>query len=294
MVCLYSPNCQSRWIWSFAQRRSFALASLHTSTGLVFELSPDGKGGWTETVLHEFGGSGDGIEPYGGVVADAGGNIYGTTAEGGANGAGTVFELSASNGQWTETVLYSFCAETYCADGAYPFAGLVLDVAGNLYGTTDSGVTGNECVAGSTCGTVFELASVDGQWAETVLHSFEGSDGATPTANVIFDAAGNLYGTAYLGGSNACSMGCGAVFELKPGKGGACTEKTLHLFENARDGANPCGGLVPDSSGNFYGTTSQGPGTDCDGLGCGAVYSIRPRGKYNSDPKVVTVHGHRS
>ncbi|HEX4079032.1 MAG TPA: choice-of-anchor tandem repeat GloVer-containing protein [Rhizomicrobium sp.] len=244
--------------------------------------------------MHEFGGSGDGIEPYGGVVADAGGNIYGTTAEGGANGAGTVFELSASNGQWTETVLYSFCAETYCADGAYPFAGLVLDVAGNLYGTTDSGVTGNECVAGSTCGTVFELASVDGQWAETVLHSFEGSDGATPTANVIFDAAGNLYGTAYLGGSNACSMGCGAVFELKPGKGGACTEKTLHLFENARDGANPCGGLVPDSSGNFYGTTSQGPGTDCDGLGCGAVYSIRPRGKYNSDPKVVTVHGHRS
>ncbi|HTT83636.1 MAG TPA: choice-of-anchor tandem repeat GloVer-containing protein [Rhizomicrobium sp.] len=245
--------------------------------GGVFELSPDGKGGWTETSLHGFGSSGDGYYPYGSLVADSAGNIYGTTMYGGAHGDGIVFELSpGTKGEWTETVLYSFCARTNCADGAYPFDGLTLDAAGNLYGTTNSGGTTGNCLFGSTCGTVFELSLANGQWTESVLHAFTGSDGDGPTANVVFDAAGNLFGTAYFGGSDACDMGCGTVFELTPGQNGSWSETTLHQFQNGRDGTNPYGGLVPDAAGRVYGGSSSGPGTGCGGFGCGAIYSIRP------------------
>lgn len=93
---------------------------------------------------------------------------------------------------------------------------------------------------------------------------------------MAFDAAGNLYGPAYLGGSTICDMGCGTVFELTPGQGGAWSETTLHQFQNRKDGANLYGGLAVDSSGRIYGANSQGPGTSCGGYGCGAVYSIRP------------------
>jgi uncharacterized repeat protein (TIGR03803 family) len=160
--------------------------------------------------------------------------------------------------------------------GAFPFDGVTLDAAGNLYGTTDAGGTANDCLFGSSCGTVFEISPANGQWMETVLHSFIVSEGEGPTAEVVFDAAGNLYGTTLLGGSNYCDMGCGTVFELTPGQNGAWTETTLHQFQNQKDGANPYGGLVPCPSGKFYSANTAGPGTACGGLGCGAVYSIRP------------------
>jgi uncharacterized repeat protein (TIGR03803 family) len=245
--------------------------------GSVFELSPGAKGKWTETILYAFTGGTDGNEPYGGIAADASGNLYGTTMAGGENGDGIVFELSpGQNGQWTKAILYSFCAQQNCTDGAFPFDGLTLDAAGDLYGTTDSGGTGNGCILGSSCGTVFELTQANGTWTESVLHSFVASEGDGPTAGVVFDAAGNLYGTALFGGSNICDMGCGTVFELTPGQNGAWTGTTLHQFQNEKDGANPYGGLVPASSGKVIGANTAGPGTACGGQGCGAVYSIKP------------------
>lgn len=245
--------------------------------GSVFELSPDGKGGWTETILYAFLGGTDGRIPYGGVVADASGNLYGTTQYGGANGDGIVFELSpGQNGQWTESILYSFCAQKNCADGAFPFDTPTLDAAGNIYGTTDAGGTANDCAFGSSCGAVFELSRTNGGWTVTVLHSFDISEGEGPAASVVFDTAGNLYGTTYFGASTTCNMGCGSVYELSPAQNGTWTETTLHMFENGKDGANPYGGVVTDATGNVYGATSDGHGTACGGTGCGAVYSIRP------------------
>ena len=139
--------------------------------GAVFELSRGGKGKWTATVLYAFTEAADGLSPYGGLVADAAGNLYGTTVYGGANGGGVVFELSPGTAGWTESVLYSFCAQANCVDGIYPFDGPVLDAAGNLYNTTDSGGVNADCMFGSTCGTVFELSPGGGQWTEKVLHS---------------------------------------------------------------------------------------------------------------------------
>jgi uncharacterized repeat protein (TIGR03803 family) len=135
-------------------------------------------------------------------------------------------------------------------DGLYPYAGLVFDVVGNLYGTTELG------------GTVFELTpTAGGEWTETVLRNFNGKDGLTPEANVIFDASGNLYGTTYEGGA----YGYGTVFELTPAVGGSWTEKALHNFNpNGRDGYYPYAGLISDASGNLYGTTTFG-GADLAG-----------------------------
>lgn len=247
--------------------------------GAVFELSPGSNGKWSETVLYAFTGAPDGISPYGGLVVDTAGNLYGTTIAGGANGGGTVFEVSpGTDGQWTETVLYSFCALANCADGEFPFDGLVLDGAGNLYGTTDDGGVNADCSFGSTCGTVFEVSSSGGKWTESVLHSFDNSDGAQPDAGVVFDAAGNLYGAPLLGGGTGCGgMGCGTVIELQPAQNGAWSEKTLHVFQNGtKDGAGPYGGLVLDSAGSVYGVTEQGPGTACFGQGCGVVFQLTP------------------
>lgn len=243
--------------------------------GSVFELSPDGKGGWTEAILYAFTGGTDGNTPYSGLVADASGNLYGTTMFGGVSASGNVFELSpGQNGQWTETVLYSFCTQTNCTDGAVPFDRLTFDVPGNLYGTTDGGGTATDCQG--SCGTVFELSPANGGWTETVIHSLVNKEGDGPTAGVVFDAAGNLYGTSVYGGSSACNMmGCGTVFELSPGQNGTWTETTLHQFQNGRDGANPPGGLVVGPAGAVYGANT-GHGTGCGEFGCGAVYSIQP------------------
>jgi uncharacterized repeat protein (TIGR03803 family) len=159
---------------------------------------------WYEKVLHSFNG-GDGANPAAGLIFDAAGNLYGTTTGGGTSGYGTVFELTPmGGGGWTETILYSFGNGT---DGAIPYAGLIFDAAGNLYGTTFGGGP----YGGA--GTVFELTpTAGGGWTETVLHSFNGGDGANPVAGLIFDAAGNLYGTTTGGGT----YGGGTAFELSP------------------------------------------------------------------------------
>ena len=227
--------------------------------GVVFKLGSTG----TETILHTFTGGADGGGPSGGLVQDAGGNLYGTTADGGAfspcsqgplggsnGGCGAVFKLGSSG---TETVLYNFSGGP---DGANPLGGLIRDAAGNLYGTTVAGGVGSKLCAGG-CGTVFKVAP---SGAETVLHSFTGgADGGQPTDGLISDAAGNLYGTTIEGGerSGACSAGggsCGVVFKLSP----TGTYTVLHSFTGGADGGNPDAGLIQDAAGNLYGTTYGG------------------------------------
>jgi uncharacterized repeat protein (TIGR03803 family) len=222
--------------------------------GVVFELRPRAKGAWTERILYSFCFTcQDGIYPEGGLVMDAGGNLYGTTDWGGGYGYGTVFELTpGANGAWTEKTLHSF---DY-SDGAYPLAGLIFDAAGNLYGTTSEPGGGN----------VFELTpGANGEWTESVLYSFNGKDGALPVASLIFDAAGNLYGTTFEGGVH----GYGNVFELIPEGNGQWTETTLRSFY--RKPKLPSGSLIFDSAGNLYGTTATGGAHDF-----GTVFRLSP------------------
>jgi uncharacterized repeat protein (TIGR03803 family) len=207
-----------------------------------------------EQVLHAFNGR-DGVRPTGGVIFDAAGNLYGTTLGGGrghsCGGCGTVFKLSpGANGRWTRTVLHSFNGQ----DGFNPFAGLVFDAAGNLYGTTWIGGS-SKYPCNSNCGVVFKLSpGANGKWTETVLHRFNGNDGANPYAGLIFDAAGNLYGTTWMGGTKSC-CGFGTVFKLSPGANGKWTETVLHRFSGKDGSANPYAGVVFDAVGNLYGTT---------------------------------------
>jgi uncharacterized repeat protein (TIGR03803 family) len=177
--------------------------------GVVFKLNKAGK----QSVLYRFKGGSDGANPYAGLIQDAEGNLYGTTYGGGAHGQGTVFRLSKTG---KETVLYSFCRKSGCADGANPFAGVMQDAQGNLYGTTLGGGAFSDCINGG-CGTLFKL---DTEGEETVLHNFTGgADGGNPYAGVTQDRHGSLYGTTYYGGNINCDdsgFGCGVVFELRP------------------------------------------------------------------------------
>jgi len=250
--------------------------------GAVWEISPSSGGTWTETVIHTFASGNDGATPYAGVVPDSAGNIYGAAAFGGnktatncvTNGCGVIFEFSpGSGGTWTETILHAF---TGGRDGAVPYSGVIFDSAGNLYGTTASGgnLTAPNC-SGYGCGVVFKLSPTSTGWKETVLHSFSGGrDGASPFANLVFDSAGNLYGTTLTGGDTAgCS--CGVVFKLSPVSGG-WQETVLHTFTGT-NGGNPQGALIFDPSGNLYGTTATGgENFGCDGDGCGTVFGLSP------------------
>jgi len=225
--------------------------------GTAYELSPTPDGGWTETVIHNFGNVGDGGNPEAWMILDAAGNLYGTTGGGGKYGCGTVFELSpGAGGTWTETLLHSFCSDS--TDGSGPYGSLVFDNAGNLYGTTTEGGSGARC----SCGIAFELSpGTDGSWTETVLHNFGGAGGSNPFAALIFDSAGNLYGTTASGGS-LCNygFGCGVVFELV--KAGAWKEKVLYVFEGGLQVSvgEPQTPLIFDAAGNLYGTEYFGPG----------------------------------
>jgi uncharacterized repeat protein (TIGR03803 family) len=224
--------------------------------GTVFSLT-FAYGSWAETRLHSFGGGiGDGAIPFGGVIFDNAGNLYGTTVGGGNGGGGnggTVFQLTPSGTFWTETVLYEFCQNV--GDGCNPSAGLIFDQSGNLYGSAASAVRGS--------GAVFELAN--GAWKETVLYLFTGgSGGASPEGALTMDAAGNLYGTTAQGGA----YGNGTVFKLT---NGSWTYTSLHDFTGGSDGASPVGNVIFDSSGNLYGTAAEG-GT----FGKGVVWKIAP------------------
>ena len=182
--------------------------------------------------LYSFTGtSGDGYYPYAGLIRDSAGNLYGTTYQGGAHGVGTVFELVNSSGSYSEQVLYSFTGTS--GDGAYPYGGLVRDSAGNLYGTTEQGGIGGQ-------GTVFELVNSSGSYTEQVLYSFadNGSDGYDPIAGLVWDSAGNLYGTTGSGGA----QNVGTVFELV-NSSGSYTEQVLYSFaNNGSDGSLPMPG----------------------------------------------------
>jgi uncharacterized repeat protein (TIGR03803 family) len=228
----------------------------------------------------------DGSDPAAGLIQDAG-NLYGTTVVGGAYGYGTVFKLAPpakSGGTWTETVLYSFTGGT---DGANPWAGLVQDAQGNLYGTAYAGGNNLGYCDDGGCGTVFKLAppaQSGDTWTVTVLYNFTGSpdDGANPyTGSLVQDAQGNLYGTTLLGGNTACESGCGTVFTLAPPaqSGGAWAETVLHSFcseSNCTDGEIPDAGLVLTGN-NLYGTTSEGGDIACfSPYGCGTVFELAP------------------
>jgi uncharacterized repeat protein (TIGR03803 family) len=237
--------------------------------GVVFKLTPNSEGGWTETSLHQFRG-----EPQGGLdgaypaadaalVFDSKGNLYGTTSQGGIYGQGTIFVLApGSGGKWKETVIHHFAG--YPADGSYPNTTLLFDSSGNLYGTTSQGGSVDVCGYDQTpaaCGAVFELSpAANGEWSEKLLYSFQGNqDGCLPSGGLTFDQSGNLYGTTVSNGGygDACA-GNGTAFELSPGSGGTWTESVIVNFNNT-DAAYPTGGMVFDSGGNLYGGCGDGP-----------------------------------
>jgi uncharacterized repeat protein (TIGR03803 family) len=211
----------------------------------------------TYKVLYSFQGIPDGMGPTGGVIQDATGNLYGTTTGGGVGGGGTVFKLNKTTGK--ETVLYSFCTANNCSDGLIPWAGVIQDTKGNLYGTTTGGA-----------GIVFKVNKAR---QETVLYSFLGMpDAGYPrfADGVIRDANGNLYGSTYGGGT----FGFGAVFKLSPmGK-----ETVLYSFTGGADGNGPINGVIRDAKGNLYGTTTGGGEKHCQ-RGCGVVFKVDKTGK---------------
>lgn len=237
-------------------------------------------------MLYAFSAGNDGANPYAGLIFDAEGNLYGTTFNGGgANNGGTVFKLSPNgDGTWGESVLYSFCALAKCSDGAQPSAGVIFDAAGNLYGTTAiGGNSADKCNDNNASyGVVYELTPhTGGSWSESVLYNFTGgSDGGMPFASLIFDPAGNLYGTAMYGGGGSCltgvQPGCGVVFELTPNGGGSWTERVLYGFPEGRDGAYPGSPLIFDSKGNLYGTTDYGGYFRKNRFGWGVVFELTP------------------
>jgi hypothetical protein len=255
--------------------------------GLVYELSPPGKkgGAWTETVVYSFQGGEDGQYPTGDLVFDIAGNLYGATIYGGGYGTcnapyylycGTVFKLSppVTGGKWKEKVLYAFKSGT---DGASTNGGLVLDSAGNLYGTTFYG--GNEAgeckygVGGTGCGTVFELdrpKKKGATWSEKIIHRFQGGqDGDYPAAGLIIGENRDLYGTTLTGGGNG---GGGTVFCLTPPttKGRSWKKAILHGFDGVGGGLDAESSLILDSNGDLYGTT-----LDSGGIYYGTVFRLK-------------------
>lgn len=245
--------------------------------GTVFKVGEAGN----ESVLFNFDTS-DGAFPSQPLIQDASGNFYGVALEG-AGGAGIVFKLSPKG---KETVLHSFQGGLFNKNPKGPQGALLLDKAGNLYGTTISGGDSSCATQGNVyCGTVFKLAK-NGKL--TILHSFTGkADGAGPSGSLIMDGAGNLYGTAFTGGDLECTLGarpgCGVVFKLDT----AGKETVFHTFAGKADGAGPAGTLFMDGAGNLYGSASVGGefGGQCgvlgEDLGCGTIFKIDTAGKFS-------------
>ena len=272
--------------------------------GAVFELSPNLMEGWDEEVIYSFGPGPGGIAPYlSYVIRDSAGNLYGTAADGGANYAGVVYELSPAG---SEKVLYNFAGGT---DGEYPYSGLVMDAAGNIYGITHNGgkngkgtvfelsssggswseqviydiAPGDSIVAGLTIDadgnlfgntffTVFELSPDGGVWNPIVLHTFGiGKDGIEAEGVPVLDGAGNIYGTTFSGGAHAG----GTVYEVSPKPHKKWKERVLYSFkDNSKDGGAPWAGVALDAAGNIYGTTIAG-----GKYTYGTVFELLPVGK---------------
>ena len=284
--------------------------------GVVFELSPEPVGGcpggsnsgngWCETVLYSFMSTPDGAFPFAGLAWDTNGNLYGTTY-GGGSGMGAIYELSPiGSGSWIESVLYSFCAQLSCADGARP-DGQVQATNGTLYATTENG-------GAYAAGTVFGLSpqpvggcpsgSYAGNgWCEAILHAFAGhpTDGNYPSGTPVLDSAGNLYGTTVYGGKGNCNsdLGCGTIWKMTP-SAGEYTEEILSSFHSGpviegccfsiRLPYNPWAGDVLDSSGNIFGMTEYGGSSSyCtekgkgQKSGCGVLFELPRRLKKGED-----------
>jgi uncharacterized repeat protein (TIGR03803 family) len=282
-----SPDGSGGWsektIWNASQTEGWrpwslvldAAGNLYGTTaytgngygGTVYELQRTG-GNWTYTVLHAFGqrGSEDGAEPQGPLVFDKAGNIYGTTFLGGTAGVGTAFELKKTTTGWQEITLFDFDSSSSGAWAGWEPGAVISDSAGNLYGTTYYGGVD----WGQGYGVAFELTPTSsGAWQETVLHTFlyGGPGGYSGGAPLVFDSAGNLYGTAGSGGAE----NYGTVFQLKQSANGTWSEVVLHSFpSDSSDGKYP-DGLLVDSKGNLYGTTNAGG----SGAG-GTVFEITP------------------
>lgn len=235
--------------------------------GTVFKLTPGSKGDWSETIIHTFVGYPyDGASPVANLTMDGAGNLYGTTEYGGnadicgdqynTISCGMVFELSPVGDHWNETVLHNFQGGN---DGCGPEGGLIFDQSGNLYGTTVSdGGNGYAC---DGPGTAFMLSPAqDGSWTENIIYGFSGvADFGNPSSSLIFDPAGNLYGTEYE-----------EAFELSPGTGGSWTESMVTQLNYSS------AALVLDSAGNLYGTTMRGGNSSACSQGCGSVFELSP------------------
>ena len=235
--------------------------------GLIFHLQPSitvcqtSLCYWTETPIYQFdpvNHPGDGHSPNGGLIFDSAGNIYGTAQAGGTDDSGTVFVLSPSQGGWTETTIHSF---QFSIDGGPPNGNLVIDRNGNILGTTQVG-------GGEGRGVVFELTPTSSGWVETILHEFSSDVGGYTIGGLISDAAGNLYGTTLIGGTNGGPTGGGTVYELTPSNG-TYTFQVLHNFTGNPDQFGPIGILAIDSSGNLYGATE-----DQGAFGLGNIFKL--------------------
>lgn len=229
--------------------------------GVVYELSPSSSG-WTQTILYSFTGNSFADTPRGLLLFDASGNLYGITNA--YVGGGTVYELSPSSSGWTKQVLYTFTGGT---DGANPQGNLLMDSAGRIYGGTQNG---GSVTCG--CGTIFRLTPSSGVWHFDLIYTFQGLQGGRFPNTLVFDSAGNIYGTAGAGGSHCkLFLGCGVVFKLTPPpSGGPWREKVLHAFANQLDGSAPSGAAF-DSKGNLYGTSLSGAT-----LNEGVVWELTP------------------
>ncbi len=230
--------------------------------GVVYELTPPAAAGaeWTETVIHYFNG-GQGFGPVGTPIFDARGNLYGATVGGGRDDGGVVYKMippATTGGAWTYKTLYAFGSNPNDAFG--PESTLTLNGDGILYGAAGPHMT--------DLGSIFQVvppAVAGGAWTESVLYHFGSvaNDGSYPNS-VIFDKAGNLYGTTLLGGDDTryyCNAGCGTVFELSPPAtaGADWTETILHSFPSrGGDGTGPTGALLFDKNGRLLGITEGG------------------------------------
>ncbi|HEY7095548.1 MAG TPA: choice-of-anchor tandem repeat GloVer-containing protein, partial [Terriglobales bacterium] len=257
--------------------------------GTAFQLVPQQDGTYVKNILHTFAANqSDGGYPVGTLAIDGAGNLYGVTEQGGTGpcdtilggGCGVVYRLSPGpSNTFTYTILYNFATGFASDDGTYPNAGVVLDSAGNLYGTTEFG--GDFFC---DCGIVYQLQPTQqGPWTEKILYTFigisqGGSDVSFPHSGVVLDRNGNLFGSTTGGGDKNCNLGCGGVYELIPNGDGTYQEVVLDVFHGGRDGEQPEGGVIVDAGGNIFGTTEfGGGGTGCNngGFGCGTVFAMR-------------------
>jgi uncharacterized repeat protein (TIGR03803 family) len=240
---------------------------------IVLALTPSAEA-QAYNIVHNFTGGSDGANPIAGVTLDAAGSLYGTASAAGRRGFGTVYRLVHSGPNWLFYLVYTFEGLTQnSTDGSAPYSRVVIGPDGFLYGTTHSGGDGQGCKALHGCGTVYTVRPKPGNiwvpWEETVLYQFGTDDGSNPDyGDLVFDQAGNLYGTTRNGGAYLQ----GTVYELTP-NGVNGTERVLHSFAGLSDGATPLSGAIFDQAGNLYGSTSAG-GTN----GSGTAYQLKPSG----------------